>query len=289
MKKINRSSALAILAMSLMFSACNKDDQKPASSTDSVVADNNKGMAESDDVLSMSETDMTASNDKMARMSAEEEIVYTNSYGATVTITPKGTNSTGTLLIDFGTAGVKSPIDGRTRKGKIQIVYTGKYRVVGSTQTISLDNYYVDGNRVEGTKVLTHSYDNTVLVTSIKETGGKITFSDGKILEWNSERTRKWDVKNTPFDITDDEVTVAGAAAGKSREGIAFTAIIENNQPLLWKVSCLAISNYVAVSGVLKLTSATGTEYTVDYGDGNCNKEVIISSGGTSKAISLTN
>jgi hypothetical protein len=288
MKKIYRNGVLGILAMSLVFGACSKDEQKPVSSSDTVVADNNRGMAESDAVLSMSESDMTMYESKMGRISAEEETII-NSHGAIVTIVPKGTNPTGTLTIDFGTTGIKSDMDGRTRKGKVQIVYTGKYRVVGSTQTITLDNYYVDGNKIEGTKVLTHSYENNVLITSIKETAGKVTFTDGKILEWNSERTRKWDVKNTPFDISDDEVTVSGTATGKSREGMAFTVLIEDSRPLLWKVSCLAISNYVAVSGVLKITPANGTEYTVDYGDGGCNKEVIISAAGASKTVNLNN
>jgi hypothetical protein len=290
MKKITRNGAMCVLALGLMLSACSKDEQKPATSANSeaVVADNNKGMAESDAVVSMSETDMAMQESKMGRISAETEEIK-NVHGAIITIVPKGNNATGTMTIDFGTAGIKSGIDGRTRKGKIQIVYTGKYRMVGSTQTITLDNYYVDGNKIEGTKVLTHSHENSVLITSIKETGGKITFTDGKIIEWNSERTRKWDVKNTPFDITDDEVTVAGTATGKSREGVAFTVNIENSRPLLWKVSCVAVSNYVAVSGVLKITPAGGSEYTVDYGDGNCNKEVIVSSGGASKTISLNN
>ena len=147
----------------------------------------------------------------------------------------------------------------------------------------------MDGNKIEGTKTLTHSSESNILITFIKETGGKITFKDGKTLEWNSERTRKWDTKNTLFDFTDDEVVVAGSATGKSRGGVNFTVQIENNQPLLWKVSCLNISNYVAVSGVLRITPAGGAEYTVNYGDGSCNKEVIIATGGASKTISLTN
>jgi hypothetical protein len=272
-----------------MLGACKKEEEKPVTaSSEVVVEDNNRGMAESDAVLAVSEGDMTASDSKMGKISAEEEFSYINAHGATVSITPKGTNTTGMLIIDFGSTGIKSPVDGRTRKGKIQIVYTDRYRVTGSTQTITLDNYYVDGSKLEGTKVLTHSNENNVLITSIKETGGKIIFTDGKTIEWNSERTRKWNTNNTFFDFTDDEVMVAGRATGKSREGVNFTMLIENNQPLLWKASCFTSSNYVAVSGILKITPSIGPEYTVDYGDGSCNKEVTVNAGGASKTITLT-
>jgi hypothetical protein len=280
---------MCLLACSILVSACKKDEEKPATSasSESVVEDNNKAMAESDGVLAVSEADMSATESKTGRISAEHDVSYTNLHGATVTITPKGTNPTGTILIDFGTTGIKSVVDARTRKGKIQIIYTGKYREVGSTQTLTLQNYYADGMKIEGTKVLTHSNDNNVLITGIKETGGKITFTDGKVIEWNSERTRKWDTNNTFFDITDDQVTIAGTATGKSREGVNFTAVIQSNSPLVWKGACLALSNYIAVSGILKITPATGPEYIVDYGDGNCNKDVMVSAGGMSKTITL--
>lgn len=291
MRKIYQNGAMCIVMFSFMLGACNTDNEQKlnTSPTDAVVVDNNKGMAESDAVLSMSEADMTTNDSKMGRISAEEELTYTNTYGAIVSITPKGTNSTGTIIIDFGTSGTLSPVDGKTREGKIQIVYTGRYRMVGSMQTITLDNYYVDGNKIEGTKVLSHSYENNVLETAIKETGGKVILTDGKTIEWNSERTRKWNTKNTLSDISDDEVTIAGSATGKSREGVTFTALIENSRPLLWKVSCLTSSNYVAVSGLLKITPANGAAYTVDYGDGSCNKEVTVSINGASKMINLTN
>jgi hypothetical protein len=280
---------MCLLACSILVSACKKDEEKPATSTssESVVEDNNRGMTESDGVLAMSEAEMSASESRTGRISAEQDISYTNTHGATVTITPKGINPSGTILIDFGTTGIKSVVDGRTRKGKIQIVYTGRYREVGSIHTLTLDNYYIDGIKVEGTKVLTHTNDNNALITSINETGGKVTFTDGKTIEWNSERTRKWDTHNTFFDLTDDLVTVAGTATGKSREGVNFTTVIQNTSPLVWKVSCLSVSNYVAVSGILKITPATGPEYTVDYGDGNCNKDVTVSAGGISKTITL--
>ena len=54
-----------------------------------------------------------------------------------------------------------------------------------SVRTLTFDNYYVNGAKVEGTTVVTNTglNNNSNVVFSVVLTGGKITFSDGKFIE----------------------------------------------------------------------------------------------------------
>ena len=281
-------SVAVMLATSLMFSACNKEDEKPVEAEEVAVEDNNTSLTMSDEILSVSEDDMNYNQNNM-RISATEEasVTYTNAHGATVTFTPKGTNATGSIVIDFGLTGVKSNKDSKTRKGKIIITFTGKYRLPNTTQTITFENFYVNGNKVEGIKVLTHKYENNIWSTSIHVTGGKITFPDNTTLEWNSERVRNWNLNNTLLNLEDDEFSVSGTFSGKSRNGKNFSALILPANPLIWKLSCFDESKFLAVSGVIKITPEGAQERSVDYGNGACDRIITISVGDKNKTITL--
>jgi hypothetical protein len=289
MNNILLRTAAGLVAISLMFSSCKKEDEKPVElEAEVAVEDTNTGLAESDEVISISEDDMNYSQSSM-RIAATNEasVTYTNAHGATVTFTPKGTNATGSIIIDFGTNGIKSGRDNKTRKGKIITTFTGRYRMPGTTQIITFENYYVNGNRVEGTKVLTHTYENNTFSTTINVTGGKITFIDNSVLEWNSERVRNWNLNNTPFNLEDDEFSVSGTCSGKSRNGKSFSAIISAVNPLIWKFSCFNESKFVAVSGIIRISPQGADERSVDYGNGTCDRDVTISVGDVSKTITL--
>lgn len=288
MNNILLRTVAVLLASSLMFASCKKEDEKPVEAQESAVEDNNTGLSMSDEILSISEDDMNYNQNNM-RISATEEtsVTYTNAHGAMVTFTPKGTNATGNIIVDFGATGIKSNIDNKTRKGKIIITFTGKYRVPGTTQTITFENFFMNGNKVEGKKVLTHTYENSVWSTFIHVTGGKITFADNTTLEWNSERVRNWNVNNTPLNLADDEFNVRGTFSGKSRNGKNFLAVILAANPLVWKLSCYNESKFIAVSGVIKITPEGVQERSVDYGNGDCDRNITIRVGDASRTITL--
>lgn len=280
-----RSVAYA-MAGCLLFTACNEDEEKETAPQEATVADDNTGMNESDDIIAVSEEDMDKNGANM-RVSATS---YTNASGATVTFTPQGDNATGSIVLDFGN-GIKSPVDGRTRSGKIFISFDGRYRVPNTTQIITLDKYTVNGVKVEGKKTLTNSGNNPYVATStrIVVEGGKLTYPDGKTIEWNCDRVRNWDSKGTDWVFADDEFTLTGTANGKSKEGVSFTAAINNGKPLLWKVSCLGVSRFVPVSGELSVTPKDMSARVIDYGNGSCDKQVTLSVDDKSWEVTLKN
>lgn len=285
MKKVILNSIAYVLAAGVIFTACKKEEEAPVQPTETAVEHNSTAMAESDEILSIAAEEMLSNHSNM-RIDATQA-THENPHGATVTFTPKGSNATGSILIDFGTTGIKSGRDGKTRKGKILITFTGRYREPGTMQTVTFDHYYVNGNKVEGTKVLTHKLENNIPSTIISLTGGKITYSDNTSFEWNSERIRSWNLNNTPLNYEDDEFSVSGTATGKSRDGKNFSSVIPSATPLLWKVSCFTESKFVAVSGIVKITPEGAQERTVDYGNGTCDRDVTVSTGNFTATITL--
>ncbi len=276
MKKTILRMSVVALTLGFAFTACNQNEEKSAQPDEVAVTDNTSGLGESDDVIAVAEDAMDRGGASM-RVSAEKE-VFESTYGATVTITRNG-DGTGSIVIDFG-AGLTSR-DGRSRKGKILVDYSGRHRTNNSQQIITFDNYFVENNKVEGKKTLftTTDYSSTsypVFFTSIKVEGGKITWRDGKITEWASDRVRKYDYKNTLTDLGDDEVTITGTASGKSRDGRTFTAAVAS--PLVLTVSCaVSQKSWLPVKGVLEVTPQNDLKRTVNYGNGNCERTVTIS------------
>jgi hypothetical protein len=129
--------------------------------------------------------------------------------------------------------------------------------------------------------------NNNTLSTNVKLTGGKITYTDNTILEWSSDHIRTWNLNNTFFNYEDDEFTISGTSNGKGRNGKTFSAVVPVATPLLWKVSCFSQSRFVAVSGIVKVTPEGGQEWTADYGNGTCDRNVVVKSGNYTATITL--
>lgn len=188
-----------------------------------------------------------------------------------ITITPADTISFPKVItIDFGDGCVG--IGGRTRTGKIICNMSGRYKNPGTVISISLDNYTVNGNKIEGTKTVTNTGRNTSgnLVYSIEVTNAKIITEDGTIT-WNSSRKREWIAgENTPYpNLTDDVYLITGNANGTNRSGNKFT--MEIIKPLRVELSCKNI-----VSGIIKLKPENLPERELDYGDGTCDDIAIL-------------
>lgn len=289
MKKTFLRIALLTLSGGVLFTACTKDEKgvQPQPQTEEVaVGDNATGLSESDEVIAIAEDALNRGGAGM-RVAAGQE-TYESAYGAIITVQKNG-DGTGNITIDFGT-GITGR-DGRTRKGKIFIAYTGSYRTHNSRQVITFGNYFVNDNQVEGQKTLVTTIDNSngsyaVFVSQIKVESGKITWKDGKTTEWSGERTREYDYKNTLTDPNDDLVTITGTTVGKSRNGIAFTAA--TTAPLVVKIGCaLSQKSWLPLEGALEVTPEAGAKRTVSYGSGTCDQTFTVSVNGKSWDVTL--
>ncbi len=276
-KALFKVALAAVVFSSLTFTACKKESEVQPEET--AVEDNNAAMIESEDLVSISD-EVMLQNSASLRVSEEGK----SYYGATVTITQKGQNATGAVVVDFGT-GTKGR-DGRTRKGKVIITYTNVAPVNNAKREFSFDNYYVNNNKVEGTKTVTFTNEpsNGIYTASINS-NLTITTSAGKTLAWTSTRTRTYNTNNTPLDLSDDSVSLSGTANGTNRNGEEYTAVITT--PLVIKATCLSTSGWLPSSGVLEVTPETGVKRVVNYGSGDCDRTVNVTVGTRSFDVTI--
>lgn len=185
-----------------------------------------------------------------------------------------------TVTINYG-AGCTG-FYGNTRSGKIIIVVTDKRTVAGASRTVTFDNYFFNGIKMEGTKVLTTLASNGQNpVYSVTLTGGKLTLPNLKTIEHAFTRQREWVAGwNTPRNVADDEYLITGTATGKGVNGNSYTNTILT--ALHWTRACEFM-----VSGSIQF-ARTGVEPIVlDYGTGACDAFATLTRGDQTKQITL--
>lgn len=191
-----------------------------------------------------------------------------------------------TITIDFGTSGCLGA-DGRTRSGKIIINYLGYYREPGSSISIVFDNFTIDGNSVSGEisyKTLNRDANNHLkIVTTISN--GMVQLSNGNNIQYNTSRTVTWVEGELTGDLYDDVFETIGGSNGISSLGLSFSMnIIE---PIVSKSACWNQYIYYPVSGIKQILLYALEPRTIDFGNGNCDKEVTITVGHNDYIVTL--
>ena len=250
-----------------------------------------------DDEVAIAEDDALAENlfdDIFDVAIAAEQLIDGQIYGGTlkssvvsdscpnVTVDhPDSTYWPKVITIDYG--------DGctgfyeQTRSGKIIIRVTGRYRVTGTSRTITLENYYINGIHVEGTKTVTNDGENDEgnICYSIELTGGKITTPDSIVITRESVRTREWVAgSDTWWNIWDDVYFITGQTTGTNFRGVGYSRTIII--PLEWAATCRFIK-----SGSIDIVVGENDPITLDFGDGECDNEATVSRNGETKTILL--
>jgi hypothetical protein len=172
---------------------------------------------------------------------------------------------------------------GRTRSGKIKITITARYRVEGSTKTVELINYTINGLKVKGTKVISNDGRNESgnLTFTVQLTDGKVmTEDDEVIITREFTRTREWATGERTFNRWDDVYFITGSSSGINIKGKSYTRTITN--PLVKAASCVFIQSGTVVREVEGRPTST-----LDYGDGKCDNEASLTIGDKTKTILL--
>ena len=189
-----------------------------------------------------------------------------------------------TITIDFGDGCQSS--DGIERSGKILINYTDRRNEPGAIITTTFEDFFVNGNQVEGVRTLINFSDGSPNQKAYQVTvvDGRITFEDGTTRTFESDMSRIHEYEETSQELT---VTVYGNRSGTNRDGDSFSMTILEN--LIFKSSCRQVGVKIAVSGIREFTK-NGETTTVDYGDGTCDNEVTVTRpDGTVEVIEVNN
>lgn len=288
--------AAALLTAFLFFTACQKDN---SSIPNDSPADAETQLAMEDDA----EADMTYDDVFVSVLGTDDEVGIGNGIG--VFGRTSGDNTTGrfdsagnrcftvtrvpaapgvfpkTITIDFGT-GCTGP-DGRTRRGKIITVYTGRLIVPGSEAITTFDSYYVDGVHVEGRHKVKNNSTNAVRIFTRTVINGKLTKPNGNYVKWDATHTNAQTAGlGTPLFPLDDEFDITGGATGEHfRNGNTRTWSRLIITPLHKKFTC----NWI-VSGIVKI-DRNGTDARLNFGNGNCDNQAVLAIGGNRYNITL--
>lgn len=203
---------------------------------------------------------------------------------ATITFDSINGADVDTLTIDFGTTNCTGN-DGRNRRGKIIVQYSGAYRDSGSTHNISFDNYFVNDNQILGTKTVTNNGHNAAgnLVYSINVNGSVILASNGGTITWTSSRQREWTQGESTMQWNDDMYSITGSANGTSASGENFTVNITS--PLIRNMAFGCRRHFV--QGTFQLTPGNRPMRTVDFGTGTCDNTATVTIGNNTYTITL--
>ncbi len=186
------------------------------------------------------------------------------------------------LTIDFGEENCLCN-DGRYRRGKIIITFNGRYRFPGTVITHGFDNFYVDDNQVDGTKVLTNmgENENGNIYFSIEVVGVIHLANNGGTISWNSSREREWIQGYDTPNRWDDIYLITGNADGIRPNGFTWEREIIN--PLRVELACRFI-----VSGTVEMRPEGRPARILDFGNGDCDNIATVIVNGVTYTIYLT-
>lgn len=266
---------IAFLGLGILASSCKKDETDPTNDT-SYASDDVFAESIFDDVSNIGDEayEMGSSNLK----SGDGDKIF---LSPCATVTLDTTVSPRVLTIDFGEENCLCN-DGRYRRGKILISFTGRYKKPGSVITTGFDNYFVNDNQVDGTKVVTNmgKNDDNQPYFSVVVTGVIYLKNDGGTISWNATKTRTWIEGYFTKFIRDDVYLIEGEAEGVRPSGLTWEREIIN--PLRKELNCKWI-----VSGTIELRPQDKPVRLLDYGDGSCDNVATVIIDGVTYTITL--
>lgn len=174
--------------------------------------------------------------------------------------------------------------DLRRRSGQIRATFSGRWRDAGTTVDIELINYYVDGNRVEGTKRITnlgqvngHTRFQDVV------TGGRVIDANGREISYDATVFYDWIAGEPSMLVWEDDIyEITGDGDGLDGDGNAFT--MEITSPLRFEAGCLP---WRVTRGIIEITPTGYATRSVDFGSGTCDGNVVASVGSYSININI--
>lgn len=161
------------------------------------------------------------------------------------------------ITIDFG-EGCESYFQQVIKSGKIIITLTGRMKDAGSERIVTFENFYVNGNHIEGVRTTTNIGEGSFTCTLV---GGRITTSDGDVITRDSRRLRKLISGADTDERWDDVYEITGSATGKIKELVYNKDI---TKALIRSKDCFWIT-----SGTIETTIGDSLIIT-DFGDGTC-------------------
>ncbi len=182
------------------------------------------------------------------------------------------------LTIDFGASCVGN--DGKIRSGKI-IVTSESFNTFPSIRNKTFQNYIVDGKKIEGNvlktilkdqvnniRTATNSEDITIMLPNNEGTAHRV-----------AEITRQYLINSIGV-REDNQIKTFGTVKFTRVSGINVTKTATSDNPLIYSAYCHHIT-----SGVVSISTSAGHNWSIDFGNGECNNKAILTINNKTKEI----
>jgi hypothetical protein len=275
---------IAAAAIGLILNSCKKDNLIPTTPTQVTPTTNANASKSATESATTDEafTDAFHQVDVAAKENTLKKKTDSTACPV-VTITPFDlTTYPKNMIIDFGSS-CTGP-DGIVRSGQILANLTNCYIDSGSVTTITFNNYYVNGNKITGTEIITNEGRNSLgqPVFGVQVQNGNLYSSNG-VTTYNSVQQRTWiQGYNTPLNPMDDVYSITGTANGVTAGGTSYSIVITS--PLQVALDCAWVE-----SGTITITEPNTPVITISYGNGTgtCVNTATVSCDGYTFVITL--
>lgn len=178
--------------------------------------------------------------------------------------------------------GTCTSFSGYTKQGKVHVSLTDFWKNAGSLKTVTFEDYYLNGNKMDGTKTILNTglNDKGNLTFAKTVTGASLKYVDGKSISWECKKQSELIAGGSTFLFADDVYSVTGTGTGVNLDQKNYTLTITT--PLIYKNGC-----FYPVSGVVKIDTVGGDLQTIDYGTGECDNLATMTVGGVTTEITL--
>jgi hypothetical protein len=195
-------------------------------------------------------------------------------------------DGTFTGTIDFGTEGCALE-NGNVLKGKITLSFSGNFMTSEQTITYSFDQFYHNGNKIQGSKTITRTLKSTDLLAAVHPVftctvDMTITFEDGSVYTRTGNRIKEMvEGYDTKGNWNDNIFLVTGSETTTWPNGDTSSSTIKT--PLRYEMAC---KKPFPVSGTVSKVK-NGVETLVDYGTGECDNIATATVDGVTTTIEL--
>jgi len=282
MKKVNFLALFAFVFGIINFSSCkSNDDLGNEANLTATAIDNSQISSTSDNIIATAdEYILPLELSNYAAVSGLQKTANVkNVAGVIITVDKPGNEFPKTITLEFDSLGVKDKRD-NVLKGKIIIVVSNKMTIAGSTRTYTFENFSVNDNKVNGSKIVTFNGETDGKPSWSVEVKDTLIRVDGKTVIVNSNNIRtRIDNNGTEKIYYDDSYSILISASGINAKGVAYTLVTID--PLI-----TAGTWPVFVKGKAQITSE-GRSVLIDYGDGTKDLKATATVNGVTKEFNL--
>ncbi len=282
MKKLSHILILG-LSLTLTFSSCQKKQNKEEDTDTQSAAESSLATSIDNDMNNIA--DEAGRNKSVSSFKTSETSAILSSC-ATLHFDTLVSSNADSITVNFGNSNCLCN-DGRYRRGKLLIVYTGKYRDSLTTITVTPLNYFVNDNKVSGSKTVKNLGHNAQghLVYDISASLSIQKADNSGTIQWVGTRQREWLAGENTLLWIDDKYSITGSASGTNANGRSFTSSITSGKPLIRDMSIGCRKHFI--SGEIKHTPQGKPTRIIDFGNGTCDDQATVTINANTYTITL--